>query len=325
MLAINQLDNISELPDLVLCSLDSWDLICVQGEQRVEFLQGQLTCDLNNMKPGEQTLAAQCDPQGKVWSVLRVLVLNDRILLLQPSSVSKIQLPELQKYAVFSKVEIKKETQFKAFALAGAQAAHYISSEIDIDASPEPSKLLQNGGILVKQSYPSCRYLVILKKEQAHMLIDKIKDTATRFDDSLWEAMNIASGIAFICAQSANKFTPQMLNLHRLDGICYAKGCYIGQETIAREKYRGANKRSLFLLTGSAPSSPGAGDNVEILIGENYKRVGSVISACRYADGHVEVLAILPRDTNENNLYRIKEIAESTLYYAPLPYPEIKN
>ncbi len=325
MLTINQLENINQLPDLVLCSLNSWDLICVKGQQRVEFLQGQLTCDLNNMKPGDQTLAAQCDPQGKVWSVLRVLVLNDRILLLQPSSVSKIQLPELQKYAVFSKVEIKKETQFKAFSVAGAQSTHYISSKIGIDVTHEQSKLLPNGGIIIKQEHPSCRYLTILKKEQDHLLITDLKNTATIFDDSLFKAMNIASGIAFICAETANKYTPQMLNLQRLDAICYTKGCYIGQETIAREKYRGANKRSLFLLTGSATSTPKSGDNVELLIGKNYKRVGSVISGCKYGNGHIEVLAVLPKDTSENNSYQIKEIAGSILSYAPLPYPDTED
>ncbi|MCK5817893.1 MAG: tRNA-modifying protein YgfZ [Psychromonas sp.] len=322
MLELNQLENISHLPDLVLCPLDSWDLICVQGEQRIEFLQGQLTCDLKEMKPGDQTLAAQCDPHGKVWSILRVLVLEDRILLTQPSSVTKIQLPELQKYAGFSKVEIKKETEFKAFGLAGSKSAQYITNKIDIAATHNKSQLLPAGGILIKQPYPSLRYLVVLQKDIAKSLIDEIKDSIAIFDDSLWNAMNIASGIAFICAETSNKYTPQMLNLQLLDGICYTKGCYIGQENIAREKYRGANKRSLFILTGRATATPKAGDNVEILIGENYKRIGNVVSGCKYGDGHIEVLAVLPSDTNENKIYHIKEIEASTLYYTALPYQQ---
>lgn len=324
MLKLNQLENISQLPDLVLCPLNNWDLISVQGEDRVEFLQGQLTCDLKGMKPGDQTLAAQCDPQGKVWSVLRVIMLEDRILLTQPSSVTAVQLPELQKYAAFSKVTIAKETEFRALGLAGCKSAQYIASKIDEAATHDKSRLLASGGVVIKQPYPSLRYLVVLKEDQAQAMIDDIKEKAIAFDDSLWNAMNIASGIGFVNAEMSNKFTPQMLNLQWLDGICFTKGCYIGQETVARSKYRGANKRALFILTGRGKSSPKTGDEIEMLIENNWKRIGVVISGCQYGDGHIEVLAVLPKDTNANSVYQVKEIAESTLYYAPLPYPEFE-
>ena len=325
MLKLNQLENISQLPDLVLCPLESWDLISVKGEERVSFLQGQLTCDVNAMKPGDQTLAAQCDPQGKVWSVMRVVMLEDRILLTQPSSITAIQLPELQKYAAFSNVEIEKETEFKALGLAGCKSAQYISQNIDTTAMHDKSKLLANGGVVIKQPYPSLRYLVILKEDEVNTLIDNTKDIAVDFDDCLWDAMNIASGIGFLNADMSNKFTPQMLNLQWLDGICFTKGCYIGQETVARSKYRGANKRSLFILTGRGKSAPKVGDNIEMLIENNWKRIGVVISGCQYGDGHIEVLAVLPKESSPSSVYQVKEIADSTLYYAPLPYPEVED
>lgn len=323
MLKLSQLNNISHLPDLVLCPLDSWDLIRVSGEDRINFLQGQLTCDLKALKPGEQTLAAQCNPQGKAWSVVRVIVLEDRVLMTQPSSVTEKQLPELQKYGAFSKVEICKETEYQLIGLAGCRSSEYIAEKVDTAATHEKSRLLENG-IVIKQPYPSLRYLIVLKNKQAAELIEDLKDRATVFDDSLWNAMNIAAGIAFIEKETTALFVPQMLNLQALDGISFSKGCYIGQETIARAKYRGANKRALFILTGRASKAPKAGDNVQLLLDSNWKRVGTVISGCQYGDGHIEVLAVLPKDSGSDNIYQIQEIEGSTLYYAPLPYSLIE-
>lgn len=319
MLKLNQLKDISELPDLVLCQLESWDLIRVTGEERINFLQGQLTCDLTQLKPGQQTLAAQCNPQGKAWSIIRVMVLEDRIILIQPSSVTEKQLPELQKYAVFSKVEICKETEYQAIGLAGCKSSQYIAEKIESVAIHEESCLLENG-MLFKQPYPSLRYLLILKNQQASALIEDLTKDASVFDDSLWNAMNIAAGIAFLEKDTSALFVPQALNLQALDGISFTKGCYIGQEAIARAKSRGTNKRALFILTGHADKAPKAGDTVQLSLNNNWKRVGTVIEGCQYGDGHIEMLAVLPKDSGNDNIYQILEIEGSTLYNAPLPY-----
>ena len=320
MRTLSQLENISKLPDLVLCPLDSWDLISVTGEDRITFLQGQLTCDLEKLKTGQQTLAAHCNPQGKAWTVARVIVLEDRILLTQPSSVSEVQLPELKKYAAFSKVVIQKETEYKIFGLAGPKSAEYIAKEVDTAATHETSSLLESGTVLIKQPYPSLRYLAIMKNAVAEALLIDLKSKAEIFDDSLWNAMNIAAGVGFLAAETSAQFIPQMLNLQALDGISFTKGCYIGQETVARAKYRGANKRAMFILTGRSSDCPKAGQTIEVLLNNNWKRVGVIVSACQYGDGHIEVLAVLPKDTNPEDIFQVKELESSTLYYAPLPY-----
>ena len=319
MLKLNQLKNISHLPDLILCPLDNWDLICIKGEDRVNFLQSQLTCDITRLNVGDQTFAAQCNPQGKAWSIFRVIVLEDRILLTQPSSVTAKQLPELKKYGAFSKVEIAIETEYQAIGLAGCKSSEFIAKKISPTAPHKESCLLKNG-IIIKQPYPSLRYLIIAKNQQAANLLESLNNQAIMFDDSLWMAMNIAAGIAFLENETSALFIPQMLNLQALGGISFSKGCYIGQETIARAKYRGANKRALFILTGRATTAPKAGDNVQVLIDHSWKRIGTVISGCQYGDGHIEILAVLPTDRSANDVYQILEIEGSTLYNAPLPY-----
>ncbi|AGH80022.1 glycine cleavage T protein (aminomethyl transferase) [Psychromonas sp. CNPT3] len=321
MLKLNQLDNISQLADLVICPLDSWDVIAVQGEDRISFLQGQLTCDINSLKIGEQTLAAQCTPQGKVCSLFHVILLEDRVLFLQPSSVTEKQLTALQKYAAFSKVKIHKDSEYQAITLLGEKSSDFISQELTTENISKSGLLLPNGMHISKQLTPSLRYLLVLKKEQGSALLKQLEDKATYHDDSLWNAMNIAAGMAFIEEINSEKFIPQMLNLQALDGISFTKGCYIGQETIARAKYRGANKRALFILSGHASCAPKAGDTLQLLLNNQWKRIGSVISACQYGDAHIEVLAVLPKDSQADDIYQIKEIEGSTLYLVALPYP----
>lgn len=317
---LSSLDDISLLPELVLCQLDSWDLISISGEDRVTFLQGQLTCNIEELAPGQQTMAAQCNSQGKVISAFRLLVLEDRILLTQPKSVSDVQLPELKKYAAFSKVEIKIEDEYTMLGLLGSKSAAYIEEKLDKAATHESSRLLDNG-ILVKQPYPSLRYLVVLKNEIVKELADDLANDAELFSDEIWNALNIASGVGFIEQAISGEYIPQALNLDELDAISFSKGCYIGQETIARAKYRGTNKRAMFILTGRAEQAPEPGQTIEMQLGDNWKRVGQVISGCQYGDKHIELLAVMPKDSDPNQgVYRIKEADESTLYIAPLPY-----
>lgn len=316
---LNQLKNISQLPDLVLCQLNNWDVIRISGEDRITFLQGQLTCDLTKLNPGQQTLAAQCNPQGKVWSVVQVIILEDRILLIQPSSVTNKQLPELQKYGVFSKVEISKETEYQAIAFAGRKSSEYIAQKLDLSPVNGQSQLIEHG-IVIPQQSPFLRYLFILKNQQAIDCINDFENQDNIFDDSLWNAMNIAAGIPFIENETSSLFIPQMLNLQALEAINFHKGCYMGQETIARAKSRGTNKRALFRLTGQTETPPKAGDTVQVSLSNNWKRVGTVISGCQYSDRNTEILAVLPKESSDENMYQIKDNGESKLHITPLPY-----
>jgi len=107
--------------------------------------------------------------------------------------------------------------------LAGCKSSEYVAEKVDTAATHEQSRLLEDG-IVIKQPYPSLRYLIVMKNKQAAELIEDLKDRATLFDDSLWNAMNIAAGIAFIEKETAALFIPQMLNLQALDVISFTKG-----------------------------------------------------------------------------------------------------
>ncbi|MBW3763275.1 tRNA-modifying protein YgfZ [Aeromonas jandaei] len=274
----------------------------LSGQDRVKYLQGQVTCDVNALQPGQSTLGGHCDPKGKLWSDFRLLSLEESLLLLTTPSVLERQLPELKKFAVFSKVEIAADERH-ATGLAGKGTDAWIAAQFGLEQSG-----LVAGGMAVKIEQD--RWLLV-SSEQA--------DALPAGDESLWWGLEIKAGLPHMEAVHQGEFIPQMLNLQALDGICFNKGCYMGQETVARAKYRGANNRALFLLAGSASEPVNAGDTLEIQLGDNWRRSGMVLNAWQH-QGQVWLTAVLPKDTEADARFRLKQEESSRLTLHPLPY-----
>ncbi|TNH97385.1 tRNA-modifying protein YgfZ [Aeromonas jandaei] len=274
----------------------------LSGQDRVKYLQGQVTCDVNALQPGQSTLGGHCDPKGKLWSDFRLLCLEESLLLLTTPSVLERQLPELKKFAVFSKVEIAADERH-ATGLAGKGTDAWVAAQFGLEQSG-----LVAGGMAVKIEQD--RWLLV-SSEQA--------DALPAGDESLWWGLEIKAGLPHMEAVHQGEFIPQMLNLQALDGICFNKGCYMGQETVARAKYRGANNRALFLLAGNATEPVNAGDTLEIQLGDNWRRSGMVLNAWQH-QGQVWLTAVLPKDTEADARFRLKQEESSQLTLQPLPY-----
>ncbi|CAJ1901011.1 tRNA-modifying protein YgfZ [Aeromonas jandaei] len=274
----------------------------LSGQDRVKYLQGQVTCDVNALQPGQSTLGGHCDPKGKLWSDFRLLCLEESLLLLTTPSVLERQLPELKKFAVFSKVEITADERH-ATGLAGKGTDAWVAAQFGLEQSG-----LVAGGMAVKIEQD--RWLLV-SSEQA--------DALPAGDESLWWGLEIKAGLPHMEAVHQGEFIPQMLNLQALDGICFNKGCYMGQETVARAKYRGANNRALFLLAGCASEPVNAGDTLEIQLGDNWRRSGMVLNAWQH-QGQVWLTAVLPKDTEADARFRLKQEESSQLTLQPLPY-----
>ncbi|WP_439828580.1 tRNA-modifying protein YgfZ [Aeromonas enteropelogenes] len=274
----------------------------IAGQDRVKYLQGQVTCDVNALQPGQSTLGGHCDPKGKLWSNFRLLCLEESLLMLTTPSVLERQLPELKKFAVFSKVEIAADERH-ATGIAGTGSDAWIADHFGLVQSG-----LVDGGMAVK-----------IEQDRWLLVSDQQADTMPVGDESLWWGLEIKAGLPHMEAVHQGEFIPQMLNLQALDGICFTKGCYMGQETVARAKYRGANNRALFLLAGVANEPVASGDTLEIRLGDNWRRSGMVLNAWQQ-DGQVWLTAVLPKDTETDALFRLKQDESASLTLQSLPY-----
>lgn len=274
----------------------------IAGQDRVKYLQGQVTCDVNALQPGQSTLGGHCDPKGKLWSNFRLLCLEESLLMLTTPSVLERQLPELKKFAVFSKVEIATDERH-ATGIAGIGSDAWIADHFGLTQSG-----LVDGGMAVK-----------IEQDRWLLVSDQQAEALPAGDESLWWGFEIKAGLPHMEAVHQGEFIPQMLNLQALDGICFTKGCYMGQETVARAKYRGANNRALFLLAGVANEPVASGDTLEIRLGDNWRRSGMVLNAWQQ-DGQVWLTAVLPKDTETDALFRLKQDESASLTLQSLPY-----
>lgn len=286
-----------------LFSLTNLAITRLGGPDRAKYLQGQVTCDVNALQPGQSTLGGHCDPKGKLWSDFRLLCLEDSLLMLTKPSVLARQLPELKKFAIFAKVEIG-EFQGSLTGLAGQGTDDWMAQHFALTGTG-----LVEGGMAVRV-------------EADRWLLASASPLALNLpvgDEGLWWGLEIKAGLPHLEAVHQGEYIPQMLNLQALDGISFNKGCYMGQETVARAKYRGANNRALFLLAGTTGEQVASGDTLELQLGDNWRRSGMVLNAWQQA-GQVWLTAVLPKDTEADAQFRLKQDEGSRLTLQPLPY-----
>ncbi|OEE46241.1 tRNA-modifying protein [Enterovibrio norvegicus] len=302
----------SELPALSVIALDTLTLITAKGDDTISYLQGQLTCDLVSLDKTASTLAAHCDAKGKVWSALRMFHHLDGIAYTQPSSIAEKQLTEIKKYGIFSKVTFE-TSELVLLGIAGEKADNAMLSRYIGDGDVRATQT----GTAVRLA-PN-RWMLAIEASEADQLLSELGERATLSDAALWDLLELRAAIPALSASTSSEFIPQSLNLQALDAISFKKGCYTGQETVARAKYRGINKRATYLLQGEASTAPKAGDAMERSVGENWRSGGTILSGYQFDNGQALALVVMPNNLDDDTQFRLADASE-IWQKLPLPY-----
>ena len=299
------------LPALMLTHLKSWGVISLTGNDAKSYLQGQVTCDVVQLDQAQSTFGAHCDAKGKVWGVFRLFHHQEGYALFEPKSALKTQIAELKKYAIFSKIDIT-ENEAVLLGLFGNQA------QATIDAlTIERGNVRQlEGGSAVK--IDDQRWLLILEAQAAEALANQLK--AEKVDENLWRRFDIEAATPILEQSEQNKYIPQALNLQALQGISFKKGCYTGQETVARAKYRGINKRAMYIVQGHTETDIGDDVSLERLVGENWRGAGNLMAHYRFNDGETIALVVLPNNLDADTQLRLASQPQANWTMQPLPY-----
>ncbi|TBL74124.1 tRNA-modifying protein YgfZ [Obesumbacterium proteus] len=310
---------------LTIMLLNDWQLVNVTGPDASKYLQGQLTVDVAALTEHEHTLCGHCDAKGKMWSDLRLFHRAEGFSYLVRRSVAENQITELKKYAVFSKLTISADNDAVILGVAGFKADAALAAYFPQLPDANTPAVTHEDTTLLYLSQPEARYLLITSLSTAEMLTDKLRDSAQFNDGQQWIELEIEAGQPVIDVANSGQFIPQATNLQALDGICFKKGCYTGQEMVARAKYRGANKRALYWLQGSASRVPQAGKDLELKLGENWRRTGTVLAAVQLNDGSLNVQVVLNNDLEADSVLRVRDDEGSMLTIQPLPYSLVEG
>ncbi|WP_417881264.1 tRNA-modifying protein YgfZ [Vibrio sp.] len=304
-------------PDLVLCHLASWSAITMTGDDKKNYLQGQITSDVVSLEVSQSTLGAHCDAKGKMLSTFRLFHHNDGYAMFQRASAIEKELMEIKKYAIFSKVVIEQSTDI-FLGLIGHQATSFIAqlSGQSIDQDNLQVISLECGTAV---PISTNRWLLMLPKQSAEQVIEKNSDLILS-DERLWDYADVTDALPRIDQHEQLEHIPQAMNLQALGGISFQKGCYTGQETVARAKYRGINKRALFCLQGELHSELSNNLKLERQVGENWRGAGQLNNYYQFSDGKLIALAVLPNNLEVDTVFRLEAFPNAQLSFSELPY-----
>lgn len=290
---------------LTLISLEDWALITLNGPDSVQYLQGQLTCDVASLNVDRFSFAAHCNAKGKMFSHLCVFHHREGMGLIERRSVRDSQCEELKKYAVFSNTTIVADDQVVLLGVAGFHAPAALSELFDILPDAAHPVAHYQDTTLLHFNLPQRRFLLITTPVVRDTMQYKLDGQARLNDSRQWLALDIEAGYPIIDSANSAQFIPQAANVQALDGISFNKGCYVGQEMVARAQYRGANKRALYWLAGKAGHLPAAGDDLECKMGNNWRRTGTVLAACQLEDSSIWIQAVLNQNLAPDSLLRV--------------------
>lgn len=313
----NKSPSLTQLAETFLIELSDFSAISLSGEEQSKYLQGQVTCDVNNSSEHNLLVGAHCDAKGKVFSVFRLINRSAAHLLIQPKASIDCSLKELQKFGVFAKVTIEAVNDLSFVALVGKQASTLLQqnfSQVPDSLSP----VVQLGSTsLIYLCGEQPRYIIIDTKSVITAFVDTL--ALPTYSQAVWDLLEITQGFPILPTSAISQYVPQMLNLQAINGISFTKGCYLGQETVARMQYLGKNKRALFSLQVPLDKPLKADDKLEKQLGDNWRKAGDVLAYYQADDGNCYLQAVLANDGEQPNM-RIASQVDSQVFTQPLPY-----
>ncbi len=308
----------------VICALNETGLLYVGGDDATDFLQNQLSNDIQLISPSLSQLSSFSNAKGRMFGIFRVIQIEGGYLLVLPHSILAEVQNQLHRYIVRSKVILADITDsFCLFSITTAA-----EDPIQHEALPDQVNQVYQSDSLISICLPSA------SGRRRHLLIDNNADESIKLwqqfserrivnDAAHWRLQEIDAGIPTVYPATAGAFVLQMSNLQLLDGVSFKKGCYPGQEVVARMQYLGKLKRRMYLaeIDGECPQP---GDELQNRSSDKADGSGKVVDAVQVSDHNCRLLFIAQIDKAESDqlVLSTQPGAELNLQDLPYSYPD---
>jgi len=275
----------------VLSNLADRGLLEVSGEDAVSFLQNQLTNDITKISETVHQLTAWCNPKGRIIANFRAFKRGQSIYLIMAKDLVETVMTKLSRYVMMSKVTISDATESLVhFGYAGENAEHDLKLILD-NVPTAPDETLNLGALsILRLPGNTPRFEVFGDVTEASKLWSQCNVRAAPVSSQAWDFMNIRAGRPVVTAPCSEEWIPQMLNFIAIEGVDFQKGCYPGQEVVARLNYLGKTKRRMYHLLIETDKVPACNDSI---VNAQGTEVGKIINAVANPDDLVECLAVL--------------------------------
>lgn len=295
-------DRVRQLDETVLADLSHEGLIAVTGEDARAFLQGQLSTDLDNLTPRVSQLSSWNNAKGRVVTVLRIFERDGTIYLALPQGLLISVLSRLSKYLLRAKAKLEDASEsLVRFGLAGPEATK-LMQKMGLAVPVDTNDVTEHGGVQVIRLHGKTpRYGLRASADVLASLWKLAQGAGARpAGQDQWALLKILAGVPTVYPETTEHFVAQMLGLDELGAIDFKKGCYIGQEVIARTHYRGAVKRHL--LQAESGSAVQFRPGMELQVQGQDATAAEVVDARRDGNDVWRMLLVVQDDRRETSL-----------------------
>ncbi|MCW5660612.1 MAG: folate-binding protein YgfZ [Burkholderiaceae bacterium] len=289
--------------------LSDLTLLRARGPDAGTFLQSQLTQDVLGLSKDQVRLSGYCSPKGRLLASLWVWrMADDAFGLLCSTDLAVTLLKRLSMYVLRAKCKLDDaSSEWTVWGLAGAVSQQWLAGDA---VSPGRATMRDGAWVLgLPAAEGVARHLLV---QPAHASAPPLPT----LQESRWQRLEVASGVPRITAATVEQFVPQMINLERVGGVDFQKGCYPGQEVVARSQYRGTLKRRMHLFATDGEARPGQ----ELFhSGDPSQPAGMVVNAASDASG-TRLLAEVKLAALDSGSLHLGGAQGAALHRLELPY-----
>lgn len=300
----------------VICDLSHFELIEFSGHDSQVFLQGQLSNDVKKLVPGVSQHSSYCTPKGRMLASFLMWSAPAGYLMLIPAELRESIQRRLNMFIMRSKVKARERDDLVTIGVAGSNAASLLQKSVGDIPAATLGVIQHDETTLIRLS--ETRFMIVNTAEKMETLWASLSCEATPVGASCWGWFNVRDGIPVITTATQEQFVPQMVNFEIIDGVSFKKGCYPGQEIVARMQYLGKLKRRMYLANIASNSPVAPGDQLFSNAMEDQSS-GMVVNAALSPDGGYDVLAVIQISSVETDIHW-KTWDGPVLQFMPLPY-----
>lgn len=273
-------------PDTFITLPVGLTLLHVSGSDAVSFLHNQLTCDVEGLADGSGSTGAWCNPKGRVITTFLIYRLGNEFYLLLPEALRERVVKRLRLFVLRADVQIAEYTEARSIMAARGKADPIPESELPFSIHSLNERL----HLFLPDRSGESRCLIVDATPALQTVWSELARNMQPVDSRCWEQLDLAAALVWIDDSTTEQFLPQELSLEASGGLVFNKGCYPGQEVVARVHYRGQVKRRLYQAHIAADTVTAAGDKLKDADG---RTVGTVVAVSALPAGERPLLAVV--------------------------------
>jgi len=305
----------------VFVDLSHTGLISIRGDDAESFLQGQFTNDIRQVDSEHSQISGYCSPKGRLLSNFLIFKRADSYFLRLPKALIEETLKRLRMFVLMSKVVMEDASEGQVhIGFCGPHAEAELQKHIDQVPENDFETLQIDEITIIRLPGINPRFEILGPLDVIKKLWENLNVNGVPVGSEVWSWLSIQSGLPLITPQTVDAFVPQMVNMQLINGVSFKKGCYTGQEIVARMQYLGKLKRRMFLAHVDISQRPQEGDALFSASSKSGQGTGKIVNIAPSPDGGFDILAVIEISSVESGSVHLENAEGPALTFLDLPY-----